>query len=419
MEKEYFISMFLDARRAKANNKYPVKLRIFTPNPRKQMLYSTKFEFSKNEFKSIWQTLKPREEHKEDRNKMMAVEIEANKIAEKLTPFSFIRFEKLFLRNTGDGTNIIYQYNQTINKLKSNNRYGTASNYELSLKSLLNFISHLKGNLPIKLSFSEINPEWLNKYENYMVNDLKRSQSTVGIYLRPLRAIFNTAIAENEIALEIYPFGKRKFQIPAGRNVKKAFHKSDLQKLFSFSTIKGSYQEKARDFWFFSYQCNGMNIRDISELKYKDIKGDRIVFNRNKTKNTTKKNIIPIVVPITKFVKKIIKKYGNKPEMKEKYIFPIFSDGINEMEKLRRNKNFTKFINQHIKKLAKAAGLTSDISTYWARHSFTTTAIRNGASLELIQESLGHQDKKTTMNYWGGFEDSVKRGISEKLMDFN
>ena len=88
------------------------------------------------------------------------------------------------------------------------------------------------------------------------------------------------------------------------------------------------------------------------------------------------------------------------------------------MEKLRTNQNFTRFINQHIKKLAKNAGLTSDISTYWARHSFTSTAIRNGASLELIQESLGHKDMKTTMNYWGGFDDAAKRGISEKLMDF-
>ena len=88
------------------------------------------------------------------------------------------------------------------------------------------------------------------------------------------------------------------------------------------------------------------------------------------------------------------------------------------MENIRRIQNFTKFINQHIKKLAETVGVTTNISTYWARHSFTTNAIRNGASMEFIQDSLGHRDMKTTMNYWGGFEESVKRDISDKIMDF-
>jgi integrase/recombinase XerD len=88
------------------------------------------------------------------------------------------------------------------------------------------------------------------------------------------------------------------------------------------------------------------------------------------------------------------------------------------LENIRRIQNFTKFINQHIKKLAETVGVTTNISTYWARHSFTTNAIRNGASMEFIQDSLGHRDMKTTMNYWGGFEESVKRDISDKIMDF-
>jgi integrase/recombinase XerD len=91
---------------------------------------------------------------------------------------------------------------------------------------------------------------------------------------------------------------------------------------------------------------------------------------------------------------------------------------MGELEKQRRTQNFTKFINQHIKKIAETIGVTTDISTYWARHSFTTNAIRSVASMEFIQESLGHKDMKTTMNYWGGFEESVKRDISEKIMDF-
>jgi integrase/recombinase XerD len=50
-----------------------------------------------------------------------------------------------------------------------------------------------------------------------------KSITTVGIYNRTLRAIFNDAIAEEVISREnYYPFGNRKYKIPASRNVKKA-----------------------------------------------------------------------------------------------------------------------------------------------------------------------------------------------------
>ena len=44
MEQECFISIYLDTRRSKANGKFPVKLRVFTPHPRKQKLYNTFYE---------------------------------------------------------------------------------------------------------------------------------------------------------------------------------------------------------------------------------------------------------------------------------------------------------------------------------------------------------------------------------------
>ena len=38
----------------------------------------------------------------------------------------------------------------------------------------------------------------------------KRTVSTIGFYLRPLRSIFNEAIAERIVEQELYPFGKYK-----------------------------------------------------------------------------------------------------------------------------------------------------------------------------------------------------------------
>ena len=96
-----------------------------------QKLYSTKFEFTKSEFKAIWETTKPRNEHKDERLKMQALENQANKIAKQLPHFNFNDFERLFL--TKNKTyDIHFYYQKVIEQYKKNNQIGTASNYELS-----------------------------------------------------------------------------------------------------------------------------------------------------------------------------------------------------------------------------------------------------------------------------------------------
>jgi site-specific recombinase XerD len=88
------------------------------------------------------------------------------------------------------------------------------------------------------------------------------------------------------------------------------------------------------------------------------------------------------------------------------------------MVQFQKVKNFTRFIDQHIKRLAKAKGITEEISVYWARHSFATTSIRKGASMELVSESLGHGNIRTTQGYFAGFDSETKREFANSLMDF-
>src|ERR1035437_2444334 len=113
---EYTATIFLDARRPKDNGLYPIKLRVYSTQLQVKKLYATKYEMTKKELESIWETQKPRKEHQEIRNELQAIITRANDVCKTLEPFSFTQFEKKYLRNTGDGGNIIYQYNQTINK---------------------------------------------------------------------------------------------------------------------------------------------------------------------------------------------------------------------------------------------------------------------------------------------------------------
>jgi integrase/recombinase XerD len=417
MIKDYSINVMLDKRRPKVNGNFPVRLWVYNSSTKTSKRYPTNFNFTESEFQSIWETVKTRNEYKAIKRDLQDLIDEAEKVAEKLKPFTFEAFEKKIYSDAEAGANVIWQFEQTIKELTVAKRIGTITTYKQSINSLKEFAKYETGKDPKKLTFSEITPKWLERYENYMKNIKGRSITTVGIYLRTLRAVFNTAKLQKEIEPETYPFGKGKYKIPAVKSVKKALHKDKLKQLFE-AQPKTPEQEKAKDFWFFSYSCNGMNIKDIAQLRYENIQGGEIIFYRAKTINTSKENLKPVRVYLTEYAKEIINKYGNKKTSPKQLVFSIIEGNESDLTQYHKIKNFTRFINQNLKKLAVTNGITAEISTYWARHSFATNAIRNGASMEFVSEALSHSDIKTTKGYFAGFADETKKEFAETLMNF-
>jgi len=75
------------------------------------------------------------------------------------------------------------------------------------------------------------------------------SDTTIGIYVRSLRAVYNYAISLGIIKRdEMYPFGKRQYIIPAGRNIKKALSIAEVKMIHDYKTIPGTSGDKANDF---------------------------------------------------------------------------------------------------------------------------------------------------------------------------
>ncbi|HQN92676.1 MAG TPA: site-specific integrase [Prolixibacteraceae bacterium] len=415
MNSNLSISIFLDTRRAKKNSKYPVKLRIFSNQPRKQKLYNTEFEFTKSEFASIWGTTKPRNEHKDIRRNLQKLENDASEMANKIKPFDFAIFENKLFGFVGDENDVFCHYQRKIQELIKSQRVGTAESYRLSMQSLKTYHAHKSNRKTNKLTFFDITASWLREYEVFML-ETGRSQTTVGIYLRALRAIFNSAIEEQIITKDIYPFGKKKFNIPATKKVKKALTKEQLSLLFNGKPLIKE-QQTAKDFWFFSYICNGMNFKDIANLKYKNVVGENLMFIRSKTSRTSneQKNVTVFLMP---FAKDVIEKYGNSLRIPENYIFSFIDHNASIEEQYKQLKNFIRLVNQHFLNFAKSVGIDEKISCIWARHSFATNAIRNGASMEYISEALSHTNLRTTQNYFAGFTDDKKKEIAQKLMEF-
>jgi integrase/recombinase XerD len=400
--------VILDERKQKSDGTYPLKLRV--TYDRKRTYYGVGIDLTKEQFEKV--ATSKQENLKDIRIRMQALEIRSENIYKAMDEFTVTGFSKILLakpveEKPVDVYSMLLSY---IDKLKAENRVSTYQSYQCALISLKKFKARLK--------FEEITLEFLNRYEQYMLEGGK-SSTTVGIYLRSLRTIYNQAIETGLVKKELYPFKKSKFQIPAGRNTKKALTLEEIGKIIAFETIPGSSMDKAKDFWVFSYLCNGLNLKDICKIQYKDIEADTLKVIRSKTEQTTKSDQRVIRIHILEPAKAIIEKWGQTPTTPSLYIFPILTPGLSALRERELVQHFTKLVNKYMDRIGKALGISKPITSYTARHSFSTVLKRSGAPMEYISESLGHRSFKTTESYLDSFEDDTRKTYASLLTNFN
>lgn len=438
------LCILLDTRRIKKSKKYPVKLRVTFE--RATEYYQSIFDLSKEEFDKLTAS-RISNELQSIRDKLKEIERTAENVVSGLDPFNFPEFEKDFIQNNNlfrqrklkpvvlspiknefdyspfykkfpllleepkkPGT-ISISYIAYIKKILREGRISTGLNYHSSYVSLKKFRGDVR--------FSEITVTYLNEYESWL-KAKNISKTTIGIYLRPLRSIFNDAIEEGIIKREkCYPFGRRRYCIPASKNTKKALDLDDIKKIYYYKSEPDmKSEERAKDYWLFSYFGNGMNPKDIACLKYKNINDNYVVFERAKTERALRSDPKPITVFITEDMKLIIEKWGNKDKSPDNFLFPVLEAGLTPLRQYELVQLFVCFINDWMKRILKNLGIDKKATTYVARHTFSTVLKRSGASTEYIQEALGHSDVKTTENYLGSFGKEVKREFAERLSAF-
>jgi len=402
--------LVLDTRREKKDGTFPVKLRL--TYQRKQKYFSTKYSFTEEEFNKIMH-LRPQKKYKEQQVKLQAIEARANKILEDMPAFSFTLFQEYFTNGKVKGSfnrqDVYAAFERYIEELQNEGSAGTADLYISGMGSFRSFQEYLL--------FADVTLSFLKKYEKWML-ELGKSYTTIGIYTRQLRTIFNRAIDDKYVDRKLYPFGRNKYQTPTGRNIKKALVMEDIKKIFMYEPETVS-EEKYRDFWIFSYLANGINVKDMIKLKYKDVGEESIIFLREKTKKSNRVKPKPIVVPLTDEIKKIIEKWGNPDKAPNGYVFNYLSDGMSPERELAIKKQLVKQINKYIRRIAEKVGIKKDVTTYVARHSFVTVLKRSGASMEFISEAVGHSNLRTTEGYADSFEDEAKKHFAKALTDFN
>ena len=403
------LTYFFDTRSRLLDGNYPIKLTVYYGRQKKR--YKTPFKATQEVYDRLLANRLRDESTKQLKRQTVSWLDKQTLIAESIVPFTFTDFENVFYAEKtqsrkiqlNDGVNSIYE--KHIQALNDEGRISTARSYQDSLTSMLSYKKNLK--------VSQITPDFLKGYEKWMT-DNGRSLTTVGMYVRALRTIFNMAIENEVIDASKYPF--KKYTIPAPQKISRTLKKEEIKQIINY-TAKRDADAVALDYWVFSFISNGMNFKDIALLKYGNINGDFLEFRRAKTKRTTNNNSLPIMVPLDENLLYIIKKRGNKSKKKEDYIFPILKHGLTPLEEYDHIKTFVRNTNKRLTRVGIELGLSLKVTSYVARHCFATIQKNNNAPLAYISEALGHSNLKTTQNYFGRFEDEGLKVFHSGLME--
>ena len=285
-------------------------------------------------------------------------------------------------------------YTSLIEELKERGQIGTSYAYKGSYRVLKQFNKKKKLNF----TFSYIDVSFCKKFEDWL-RAKGNKDTTISFQLRTLRATFNRAIEAKIVAKDKNPFTEYKLSHLNTKTMKRALSKSDIMKIMQADcTDKTPIRQLAQDLFAFSYLCGGISFVDIANLTPKNIIDNRLIYQRQKTHGG-------INLQLSDEAKKIISKYSDY-QLSASYLFPILHHKrhITPMQKMNRTHKICHDINQELRTFGKELNITTDVTTYVARHSFATVLKKSGVNIGIISQALGHQDIKTTQIYLSKFD---------------
>lgn len=268
-----------------------------------------------------------------------------------------------------------------IKALDSEQRDGTAHVYRSTLNRLMDFTAG-KG-----ITFQQLNPEWLMRFEKRLLTD-QLTWNTISTYMRTLRSVYNQAV---DVGFASYvPRLFNKVYTGVNSKVKRAIDHATMRKLMRDEAVLDSKQAFSRDMFVLLFLLRGMSFVDLAYLRRCDLRENVITYHRHKTGRE-------LTILLNKEAMEIIKRNLN-PDENSPYLLPIIRCvGRGEY---RQYSNMLRLLNYRLMQIARILKLKERISTYVARHTWATTALRRNFNIGLICDAMGHSSVKVTETYF-------------------
>lgn len=248
------------------------------------------------------------------------------------------------------------------------NKPGTTDLYLQTLKKIRQFDPRIESK-----GFSEINKNWLEDFDDFLKQTT--SQNIRNRHFRNMRAVFNDAVRAEYTPSS--PF--RLFVMPKLQPTRKrALRLEALKRLRDYPCME--WQKEYRDMFMLSFYLVGINMIDLLLARKEDVRDGRLEYRRAKTGKLYSIKIEPEA-------QAIIDRYPGK-----KYL-------LSPMDRHSLHKNYVQHMDRALQKIGlhyvtsrqkEGEVLFPGLSSYWARHTWSTLAQRSGVPLDRVGLALGH-----------------------------
>jgi site-specific recombinase XerD len=253
---------------------------------------------------------------------------------------------------------------------------GTYERYVTSLSHLKEFVAHHYHLTDFFVS--NVNHEFVQEFDHYLRSVRNCSNNTTVKYLKNFKKITRDALAKGLMTSD--PFLGYKVKL---KQVDREFLTMEEIQAIELKIFSAPRIEQVKD--VFLFQCfTGLAWADVKKLtKSNLIKGSDgalwLSTHRTKTNNAVNIPILPQALVI-------LNKYENNPIcINKNVLFPVLSN---------------QKMNLYLKEIADLCGITKNMSSHLARHSFSSSVtLANGVSLEVVSKMLGHSSLKSTAIY--------------------
>lgn len=287
-------------------------------------------------------------------------------------------------------------FTQQIQKLKNDNRRGTARNYSKTLKSLKAFMKNTDS------TFNIVTEQFVESYNTFLI---QRGvvRNTISFYMRIFRSVYNKAVTQ-KIIEQTFPF--KNVYTGVDRTRKRAVTETVISQLLSIDLKKSKALQFARDLFIFSFYARGMAFVDIVYLKKSNIQNGYITYVRHKTGQE-------LTIRIETRLQNIINQYEKKDSP---YLFPILNTE-DENKAYSQYEIALNYYNRQLKRLSKLLEPNNNLSSYTPRHTWATTARNKNVPLSIISAGMGHSSEKTTLIYLTKIDNSIIDEVNKAIID--
>jgi len=367
------VKLVLDKRRKKKSGAYPLVIRIRLAG--KYVDVATKQELHEHQFDDKRQTVIGNK----TLNKSLQKEIEncKDKIIKYEQLHDEITIEQikvLFGKSQKSEPTIAEFWQQEAVRLTEIGKAGNAGVYLSSLKGLNRVMN-------LDMPFKELkHMQLLDAETTLLKNGVKLN--TLSVYMRTLRAICNKAIFVDLVDQGWYPFFR--YKIKKGKSVPRTLNLDQMKRYFELELHEQHPLYRSFCIGKLMFLLRGINFKDLVKLTNENLQGNRIVYERSKTKTLYS---IGMEEQIKELLKILFKGGDTLVGIMDEEYHLLDQD----IQVLKRYEQHLHVVNNHLKRISILLGLEIKLSTYVMRYSYANIARGLGLSVEEISYLLGHK----------------------------